>query len=47
MQVVLRNGIPIKAVVPDYSELDTVPNEQRYTAPKPSSAPSSPTKLLR
>lgn len=39
-QVVLRNGIAIDAEVPDYSELDTVPNERRYTADQPSAAPS-------
>lgn len=39
-QVVLRNGVAIDAEVPDYSELDTVPNERRYTADQPSAAPS-------
>ena len=34
-QVVLRNGAPIDAEVPDYRELDTVPNERRYTADQP------------
>lgn len=34
-QVVLRNGVPIDAEVPDYRELDTVPNERRYTADQP------------
>jgi len=40
--VVLRNGVAIDAEVPDYSELDTVPNERRYTADQPSAAPSEP-----
>ncbi|KAL3148520.1 hypothetical protein ABBQ38_013959 [Trebouxia sp. C0009 RCD-2024] len=34
-RVVLRNGVPIDAEVPDYRELDTVPNERRYTADQP------------
>lgn len=44
VQVVLRNGVAINAEVPDYSELDTVPNERRYTADQPSDppAPSDP-----
>lgn len=41
-RVVLRNGIAIDAEVPDYSELDTVPNERRYTADQPSAVPSEP-----
>lgn len=40
--MVLRNGIAIDAEVPDYSELDTVPNERRYTADQPSAVPSEP-----
>ena len=31
----LRNGAPIDAEAPDYRELDTVPNERRYTADQP------------
>ena len=47
-QVVLRDGMPIDAEVPDYRELDTVPNERRYTADQsvgeagPADAPSNP-----
>lgn len=41
-QVVLRHGVAIDAEVPDYSELDTVPNERRYTADQPSPVPSEP-----
>ena len=48
-QVVLRNGVPIDAKVPDYAELDTVPNERRYTADQtslesqpPADPPSNP-----
>ena len=33
--MVLRDGVPIDAEVPDYRELDTVPNERRYTADQP------------
>ena len=47
--MVLRNGAPIEAKVPDYRELDTVPNERRYTADKlspksqpPADPPSNP-----
>lgn len=40
--MVLRNGVAIDAEVPDYSELDTVPNERRYTADQPSAAPFEP-----
>ncbi len=38
--MVLRDGVAIDAEVPDYSELDTVPNERRYTADQPSAVPS-------
>ena len=38
----LRDGVAIDAEVPDYSELDTVPNERRYTADQPSAVPSEP-----
>ncbi|KAL0054399.1 hypothetical protein WJX82_008385 [Trebouxia sp. C0006] len=41
-RVVLRDGVAIDAEVPDYSELDTVPNERRYTADQPSAVPSEP-----
>ena len=42
--MVLRDGVPIDAEVPDYRELDTVPNERRYTAdqPVPSLGPADP-----
>ena len=43
--MVLRNGAPIEAEVPDYRELDTVPNERRYTAdqlPPKSQPPADP-----
>lgn len=52
----LRNGVPIEAEVPDYRELDTVPNERRYTADQaplesqppgdpPSNPPGSPSSI--
>lgn len=43
--MVLRNGVPIESEVPDYRELDTVPNERRYTAdqaPQESQPPGDP-----
>ena len=40
--MVLRDGVAIDAEVPDYSELDTVPSERRYTADQPSAVPSEP-----
>ena len=40
-QVVLRHGVPIDAEVPDYRELDTVPNERNYTADQPTAGPGS------
>ena len=44
-QVVLRDGVPIDAEVPDYRELDTVPNERRYTTDQSTeeAAPLQPT----
>ena len=40
--MVLRDGVATDAEVPDYSELDTVPNERRYTADQPSAVPFEP-----
>ncbi len=38
MQVVIRSGVLLEATPPDYTELDLVPSELRYTLSKTSSS---------